>query len=81
MKRLLTLVSSILLGVLLFSACKDMGGGKLQSVSGTTNELLVVMPKNLWDGAMGDTVRQFFGQEMTGLPQKEPIFDMINLPF
>lgn len=81
MKRLLTLVSSILLGVLLFSACKDIGGGKLQSVSGTTNELLVVMPKNLWDGAMGDTVRQFFGQEMTGLPQKEPIFDMINLPF
>ena len=80
MKRLLALGASILSGILLFSACKDMEGGKLQSVSGATNELLVVMPKTLWDGAVGDTVRQFFGQDVAGLPQKEPIFDLINLP-
>lgn len=80
MKRLLLSVFSIVLGISVFTACKDMNGGKLQSVSGTANELLVVMPKNLWDGAVGDTIRQFFGQEMAGLPQKEPIFDMINLP-
>lgn len=80
MKRLLAFVSSVLMGVLMFSACKDMSGGKLQSVTGTANELLVVMPKNLWEGDMGDTIRQFFGQEMAGLPQKEPIFDIINLP-
>lgn len=80
MKRLLNFMPSILWGILLFSACKDMNGGKLQAVSGSANELLVVMPKNQWEGAMGDTIRQFFGQDMTGLPQKEPIFNIINLP-
>lgn len=80
MKRFLAFGASILSGILMFSACKDMEGGKLQAVSGSTNELLVVMPKNLWDGTVGDTIRQFFGQEMAGLPQKEPIFDLISLP-
>lgn len=62
-------------------SCKDGGGNPmLQPVSGSTNELMVVMPKELWTGEMGDTIKHFFGQEQAGLPQSEPIFDLINIP-
>lgn len=82
MKKSLLLISSILLIALTFSACKDSDGRKsmLQSVSGSTNELMVILPKAQWDGPVGDSIKQFFGQPQVGLPQGEPVFDLINLP-
>lgn len=80
MKKVLNIVLVAGLAATLFSACKDMSGGRLQPVSGAANELLVVMPKIAWEGPMGDTIREFFGQEVSGLPQQEPVFDMINIP-
>lgn len=38
------------------------------------------MDKNDWDSAAGDTVKDWFRQEQPGLPQPEPMFDVINLP-
>lgn len=82
MKRFIFIIFSISMGMSLLFSCKDSGGGKsmLQSITGSTNELMVVMPKELWNGSIGDTIKQFFGQEQAGLPQREPIFDLINLP-
>lgn len=82
MKRLLSFVLALWLGVMALSSCKDTDSRKsvLPSVTGATNELLVVMPKTLWQGPVGDTIKQFFGQDQAGLPQSEPIFDLINLP-
>ncbi len=73
---LLALVMSVV-------SCKEgKKGGRnlLPPVSGATNEILVVMNKALWDGPMGDTVKNFFQQPQLGLPQSEPMFDVINLP-
>lgn len=64
-------------------SCKEgKKGGRnlLPAVSGATNEILVVMNKALWDGAMGDSIKNFFQQPQLGLPQGEPMFDVINLP-
>ena len=63
-------------------SCKDSGGRQalMSAVSGSTNELMVIMPKPLWEGSVGDTIKQFFAQDQLGLPQREPIFDLINLP-
>lgn len=64
-------------------SCKEgKKGGRnlLPPVSGATNEILVVMNKALWDGAMGDSIKAFFEQPQLGLPQGEPMFDVINLP-
>lgn len=82
MKKLLLLICPILLIGLVFSSCKDADNRKsmLQSVSGATNELMVILPKGQWDGAVGDSIKQFFAQPQIGLPQGEPIFDLINLP-
>lgn len=82
MKKSLLPILSVLLVVCSLSSCKESGGRKsvLQAVTGSTNELLVVLPKAQWDGAMGDSIKQFFGQPQLGLPQGEPVFDLLNLP-
>ena len=61
-------------------ACKNTGTGLQQSITGRMNEILVVAEKGVWDGALGDTIRAFFGQDVDGLPQSEPVFDLLNLP-
>ncbi len=82
MKKIVNFIVPVCLGLFLFVSCKDNGGGRsmLQSITGSTNELMVIMPKLQWEGSMGDTIKQFFGQDQAGLPQAEPIFDLINLP-
>ena len=80
--RILVSLLVLTLSYFLFS-CKEGGGARrsaLPPVSGSTNELLVVMPKTLWEGHVGDTIKEFFGQPQLGLPQGEPVFDLINLP-
>ena len=50
--RILVSLLVLTLSYFLFS-CKEGGGGRrsaLPPVSGSTNELLVVMPKTLWEG-------------------------------
>lgn len=72
----------VIAGLMVFASCKETGKGKsmLPPVSGSTNEVLVVMPKALWQGSVGDTIKHFFQQPQVALPQPEPIFDVINLP-
>ncbi|MGL5682687.1 MAG: DUF4837 family protein [Marinifilaceae bacterium] len=52
----------------------------LPPVTGAANEILVIMHSEQWNGPIGDTLKQYFGQEQIGLPQPEPMFDLINLP-
>ena len=82
MKRTVFLLLVVLFLGTAFFSCKEqgIGGSATQSVTGATNELLVIMPKARWESPMGDTIRAFFGQSQMGLPQAEPMFDMINLP-
>ena len=61
-------------------ACKEASQGLQQHITGRMNELLVVAEKVYWNGAVGDTLRAFFKQDVAGLPQSEPAFDMLNLP-
>lgn len=72
----------ITIGVFLLAAvvaCKEKRKA-LPVISGSSNEVLIVMDKAEWQGPLGDTVKQWFTQEQIGLPQPEPMFDIINLP-
>lgn len=60
-------------------ACKD-NKPPMSNFSGSVNEVLVIMDKNAWNGVAGDSVKAWFRQEQLGLPQPEPVFDVINLP-
>ncbi|MGB3775567.1 MAG: DUF4837 family protein [Leeuwenhoekiella sp.] len=52
----------------------------LSSSSGGMNNLTVVMPNDLWQGSLGETVRAKFAGAVEGLPQVEPLFDINQMP-
>ncbi|TYP76889.1 DUF4837 family protein [Aquimarina intermedia] len=47
---------------------------------GRINELSVIVDNELWKGAVGDSIRKYFGAEVPGLPQEEPLFSMRQMP-
>lgn len=63
-----------------FVSCKEKGITGLSNLSGSMNEVLVLMDKTEWDGPAGDTVKTWLSQQQLGLPQPEPVFDILNLP-
>ena len=66
--------------VLMLGSCKDATKNLMPAVTGKINQVLIIAEKNTWDGLVGETMREFCGQEQDGLPQAEPIFDVLNLP-
>lgn len=66
--------------LIILSAC---GGGSGESSSeslpiarGAAGELLLVMDSTLWQGELGDELRETLLQAMPGLPQPEPYFSV-----
>lgn len=58
---------------------KKPQGAMAHSV-GKINELSVVVDNELWKSNVGDTIRKYFGAEVPGLPQEEPLFSMRQMP-
>lgn len=52
----------------------------LPNVSGKAGEIMVVIERNYWEGALGDEVRTLLTDEVPYLPQKEPLFNLSNVP-
>ncbi len=73
-KTLLTL----LLPLTLLMSC---GGSSLVEIAATGKpyEIFVVTDKDIWNGAVGDTVRSIMGEEVLWINQPEPIFDLFNI--
>lgn len=75
MRRILLFLSA----VLTVTACKyDVP--VLPGSGGKTCEVIVVTPKNHWDGHTGKSIRAFLGRIQPGLNQPEPCFDLVNIP-
>lgn len=65
----------------LITSCGNEKGQRiLPESSGKLNHLSVVMNNDLWEGEVGETVRQIFGAPVEGLPQEEPLFTMNQMP-
>lgn len=67
------------LSSILWSACGS-GGRVVPNSTGRSSEMMVVIEKNQWNGQIGEEIRAFFGQEMYGLPQAEPLFQFFTIP-
>lgn len=52
----------------------------LPSSNGRINAVAVVASNTLWNGAVGDTIREYFAATQVGLPQDEPIFYLHQIP-
>ena len=72
-----------LLLLLLFFSCNESGTKDtsfLPKSLGNINTLQVVTPNDLWNGSVGEEIRNFFAAPTDGLPQDEPLFSMNQMP-
>lgn len=63
---------------LLMLSCKS-SGPTLPGISGKAGEIIVVMDKSLWEGAVGEEARNLLGAECPYLPQIEPMFSTVHV--
>ena len=57
-------------------SCSDNQQKLLPESSGNINNISVVINDELWEGAVGEVIRENFGRPIYGLPQIEPIFSL-----
>ena len=77
MKKNLTLLFSVLIMV----SCQTKKSTPLVlSSNGNINTITVVMPNQLWQGTIGQTVRDMYSYPAEGLPQQEPLYDLKQIP-
>ena len=77
MKKNLTLLFSVLIMV----SCQTKKGTPLVlSSNGNINTVTVVMANQLWQGSIGQTVRDMYAYPAEGLPQQEPLYDLKQIP-
>lgn len=50
------------------------------NVTGKAGELLLVVDDNKWNSAVGDSLKEVFQAEVQILPQREPLFTVVNIP-
>ncbi len=74
MKKIIFLLCLALLG-----AC-DENKVVLPSSSGNINQLSVIIDNKLWQGEVGETIRNYFAANVQGLPQQEPLFNLSHIP-
>lgn len=51
-----------------------------QQSTGTLNSLAIVISNDMWNGKVGDTVREYFAAPVEGLATEEPIFSIHQIP-
>lgn len=79
MKRLLYIILPIIFGFLLTS-CEDMNERVLPNCTGKAGDLLVVADSSYYNHQTGEAIKQIFSTEQVGLPQREPLFNLIQVP-
>lgn len=76
------LLLGVVLVTMLMAGCRQKQDkpAKKEDSSGATLEILVVSDnKEQWEGSLGDTLRNFFSQVQTTIPQPEPRFTLAYL--
>ena len=78
MNKLFRLSASILI-IFLIVSCKSNKQPLLPSVTGRPGDLLIVINSPDWDSEAGEELKRVFDQPYEGLPQYEPLFDMMHI--
>lgn len=81
MKRLFRILFVALLALASLNSCSDSKRKKalLPTVSGKAGEVVVVIGKTDWEGALGTAVRDVLAADCPYLPQKEPLYTLVDL--
>lgn len=65
---------------LLFFSCKKQEDGVPRKSTGKINSISVVIEDQLWNGIIGDSIRNKFASPVEGLSNEEPQFDINQYP-
>ncbi len=55
------------------------GGRIMPNITGGAGEVLVIMDSFNWDNSAGEMLKDILKEEFSGLPQSEPLFDVIHI--
>ncbi|OBX21662.1 MULTISPECIES: DUF4837 family protein [Bizionia] len=73
----------IFMSLIVMTSCNDSKSSNkrlLSQSSGKINNLSVVVDNELWEGQVGETLRNILAAPVHGLPQDEPLFILSQLP-
>ena len=76
MKRLTILVA---LATMIFAGCNNVREKVLPQVSGKAGEVVIVIEDQVWKST-ADTIINILKADVPGLPQSEPMFDVVRIP-
>ncbi|MFT7334494.1 MAG: hypothetical protein ACI9M1_000377 [Porticoccaceae bacterium] len=65
---------------LMFFSCKKKNDDLPRKTNGKVNSISVVIDDQLWNGEIGDSIRNKFASAVIGLPQEEPLFTINQYP-
>lgn len=80
MKRVTFKSFTWLLFSLVAASCNFGDGARMETISGKSNEVVIVIGKETWKGEVGSLIREVLAQPQSSLPQEEPIFSLIDVP-
>ena len=79
MKRLITIMAAVA-ALLAVASCGNKTKKVLMpNISGKAGEVIVVIEKNEWNGAVGTALRETLEDECPYLPQPEPMYNLIDV--
>lgn len=64
----------------LFFSCKEQEDRLPRKATGKTNSISVIIDDQLWNGEIGESIRNKFASPVIGLPQEEPLFTINQYP-
>lgn len=71
----------IIVAIVSIESCKCTGGPQLMpNVSGKAGEVVIVIGKGDWETDAGAALRVVLAADEPHLPQKEPMFTLVNIP-
>ena len=82
MKKFLSYMTLVLVAVMAITSCNEQKTRKalLPNISGKAGEVVIVIDKGNWEGTVGNVLRDSLACEAPFLPQREPLFGLVNVP-
>jgi len=70
----------VLIFFVFFLSCQFRNNKEKEKTTGKINTISVIIDDPLWNGEIGDTIRNKFASPVIGLPQEEPLFTINQFP-
>ena len=79
MKRILHILATVTMIASLASCSLGSGKASLPNVSGKAGEVIVVIERADWEGALGNEVRELLASDCPWLYIREPLYSLVNV--